>query len=242
MESSFARGLRVMLTVIEGEAIRVDRLAERLELPVSTVYRYLRTLRELDIVDERDGAYGIGARLAPAQRAGLAHDAMGRVAQPLLQELADGTGETALLAVRVGRVALCIAQVPSHRPIRMTFELGQSLPLHAGATSRALLAHAPPEVVERVLAGDLPSHTRDTPDRSKLQRQIANTRATGFATSRGELVEGAFAVAVPVFVGDAVVAALALAGPATRCTPAWQRAARPALADAGERFGRLLDG
>jgi DNA-binding IclR family transcriptional regulator len=40
-------------------------------------------------------------------------------------------------------------------------------------------------------------------------------------------------VAVPVFHGDAVIAGLALAGPASRCSHQWQVTARPLLLEAG---------
>ena len=122
----------------------------------------------------------------------------------------------------------------------MTFEIGQVLPLRAGAASRVLLAYAPQDVIERALGGPLAVYTPSTPDAEKLRRQLENIRATGFATSRGEFIPGAFAVAVPVFHGESMVAGLALAGPAARCTHKWQLLARPRLADAARSLSALL--
>jgi DNA-binding IclR family transcriptional regulator len=136
--------------------------------------------------------------------------------------------------------ALCIEQVQSPKHIRMAFEIGQMLPLHAGAASRVLLAYTPPEVIERALTTELATYTASTPDVSKLRRQLDGIHATGTATSRSEFIAGAFAVAVPVFHGEAVVAAPALAGPATRCTHRWQLAARPALAAASRKLSDQL--
>jgi DNA-binding IclR family transcriptional regulator len=229
-----------MLAVLDGEAVRADALAQRLEMPISTVYRYLKTLKDLGLLAEVDGEHSMGPALRNSRPAGISHDALARVARPVLEALAARTGETALLVVRAGNVGLCIAQVPSRHSIKMTFEVGQVLPLHAGATSRVLLAYAPDEVVERVLEGELPRFTDDTPDRQKLERQIRSTRTAGIATSRGEFIDGALAVAVPVFAGGEAVAAVALAGPASRCGPAWQRDARVALMDAGAELGELF--
>jgi DNA-binding IclR family transcriptional regulator len=229
-----------MLAVVDGEAVRADALADSLEMPISTVYRYLKTLKDLGLLEENDGVHAIGPTLRNSLPVGISHDVLARVARPVLESLAARTGETALLVVRAGSVGLCIAQVPSRHSIKMTFEVGQVLPLHAGATSRVLLAYAPEELVERVLEGELTRFTDDTPDRAKLERQIRSTRMAGIATSRGEFIDGALAVAVPVFAAGQAVAGLAVAGPAARCGPAWQRDARVALAEAGSELGELL--
>jgi IclR family KDG regulon transcriptional repressor len=237
--TSLERGLRVLLAVSDRGSVRVDSLVEQVGLPASTVYRYLRTLRELGLVEETEGWYRTGERLGKTGRA-VSNGTLAWLAKPILGELAVETGETALVTVRAGTSALCMEQVESPNHMRMAFTIGQMLPLQAGAASRVLLAYAPPDVIERALAGPLTAYTPSTPDADKLRRQLENIRATGFATSRGEFIAGAFAVAVPVFHGDSVVAGLALAGPAARCTHRWQVSARPTLAEAARSLGTLL--
>jgi DNA-binding IclR family transcriptional regulator len=237
--TSLERGLRVLLAVSDRGSVRVDSLVEQLGLPSSTVYRYLRTLREVGLVEETGGWYRIGARLGSSGRA-VSNGTLASLAKPILAGLAAETGETALITVRAGTAALCIEQVESPRHMRMAFTIGQVLPLEAGAASRVLLAYAPDDLVERALNGTLTAYTPSTPDAPKLRRQLENVRATGFATSRGEFIAGAFAVAVPVFHGDEVVAGLALAGPAARCNHRWQVTARPALAEAARKLSGLL--
>ena len=237
--TSLERGLRVLLAVSDRGSVRVDSLVDQVGLPASTVYRYLRTLRELGLVEETEGWYQPGERLGKPGRA-VSNGTLAWAAKPILRTLAADTGETALITVRAGMSALCVEQVESPRHMRMAFEIGQVLPLQAGAASRVLLAYAPPDVIERALASSLTAYTPSTPDAGKLRRQLENIRATGFATSRGEFIAGAFAVAVPVFHGDTVVAGLALAGPAGRCTHKWQVAARPALGEAARSLSSLL--
>jgi DNA-binding IclR family transcriptional regulator len=233
--SSLERGLRVLLAISDRGQVRVGALRDQLGLPTSTVYRYLRPLRDLGLVTEIDGYYRISERLLPHDRA-VSNDVLALIARPILKTLARDTGETALLTIRVGMSALCLAQVESANPVRMAFEVGQLLPLQAGAASRVLLAYAPRDVVAEVFGGVLPVHTPSTPDAGKLRRQLDSTRTLGFATSRGEYIPGAFAVAVPVFHGDDVIAGLALAGPANRCNHDWQVRARPLLTEAGRQL------
>jgi DNA-binding IclR family transcriptional regulator len=45
-DTSFARGLRVFLAIADRGLVRADELATLLETPLSTVYRYLRTLTD----------------------------------------------------------------------------------------------------------------------------------------------------------------------------------------------------
>jgi hypothetical protein len=85
-----------------------------------------------------------------------------------------------------------------------------TLPAHATAIGKALLAFAPREVV--VAATQLTAytpHTLHTVDR--LQRALGIVRLTRSAVARGELVLGESAVAVPVFgCAGEVIAALEL--------------------------------
>ena len=50
--TSLARALGVLAIVVDRGEARADEIAEELALPVSTVYRYLRDLREAGFVVE----------------------------------------------------------------------------------------------------------------------------------------------------------------------------------------------
>jgi hypothetical protein len=60
-DTSFARGMRLLLTVAERGEIRADELSSLLAMPVSTVYRYLRTLVDFGIVDRQGGQFRLGS-------------------------------------------------------------------------------------------------------------------------------------------------------------------------------------
>ena len=55
-DTSFARGLRVLLTIADRGEIRADELSALLETPISTIYRYLRTLSGFGFVDRQGRA------------------------------------------------------------------------------------------------------------------------------------------------------------------------------------------
>jgi len=62
-DTSFARGLRVLLTIADRGEVRADELSTLLDTPVSTIYRYLRTLTEFGFVERQEAGYRIGSRL-----------------------------------------------------------------------------------------------------------------------------------------------------------------------------------
>ena len=94
--------------------------------------------------------------------------------------------------------------------------VGSRLPMHATGVGKVLLAHAPDEVQQRVLA-DL---TRVT----AVHRHPAGPAATpaaqvlrdGYATTAEEMSLGACSVAVPVRRGGEVVAALGIVVPSLK--------------------------
>jgi DNA-binding IclR family transcriptional regulator len=162
-------------------------------------------------------------------------------AQPVLEDLVVDTLETAVLSIRTGTHALCLAQADSRHAIKVAFRIGQLLPLHAGAGQRLLLAFAPPGVQDRVLVAPLRRYTAVTPSAEDLRRSLEPVRLARWAVSMGELTPGAVAVAAPVVHHGRVIAALTVAGPSERCTPTWQREARAALDRASRALTRHLE-
>ena len=143
-----------------------------------------------------------------------------RIAQPFLQELSDRTRETATLSIAVGDDSrVYVDQVTPEREVIMSVTLGKPYPLHAGASSRALLAFLPDKQIEAYLdSGPLSSVTATTIiDAAALRLDMADVRATGWARSTAERQTGAASVAAPVLGHDGhAVAVISVCGPAER--------------------------
>jgi DNA-binding IclR family transcriptional regulator len=238
-DTSFARGLRILLTIADRGEVRAEELSALLETPASTVYRYLRTLMEFGFVDRRDGRYLIGPRLVIGSGTNVTSEQLIRVADPVLRHLATETGETAVMMRRIGLSAVCLHQVESSNALRVAFEPGAMLPLHAGATNRVLLAFALPEIVDEVMAAGLEPITPDTPTDATLLETLEDIRKTGIGRSEGELISGTVGIAAPVFRDGAIVGAVGVVGPADRCGLAWRSRVSRLLPDAART---IMDG
>ena len=240
-DTSFARGLRLLLVIADRGAIRADDLAMLLDMPLSTAYRYLRTLTEFGFVDRHDGRYRLGPKLVIGSGSHVTSDLLIRLSEPVLRMLVESQGETAVVMRRVGLSAMCLHQYESRHGIRVALEPGATYPLHAGAGSRVLLSFAPPEVVEEVIAPGLEALTPTTPSETPLRKGLDEIRESGIAFSEGELIDGSVSIAVPVFRDDGIVGALALWGPHARCGTAWRDRAKGALEHAARSLTAELD-
>jgi DNA-binding IclR family transcriptional regulator len=139
-------------------------------------------------------------------------------ARAVLQRLSAETGESAQLYVREGDQRVCVATHERPTGLRDTVPLGAVLPLTKGSGGRVLLAWA------------------EDRDRFPVDAAVlAEVRDTGWAATVGEREAGVASVSAPVRVGDQVVAALGVSGPAERLGPdPGARFAEPVLAAAAD--------
>jgi DNA-binding IclR family transcriptional regulator len=240
-DTSFARGLRVLLTVADRGEIRADELSSLLDTPISTIYRYLRTLTEFGFTERNEAGYRLGPRLVIESGEQVTAEALIRAADPILMDLAERTGETAIISRRVGLAAMRLHQVESAHPLRVSLDAGATSPLHAGALSKVLLAFAPSDVLDAVIASGLPTLTATTPDEARLRADLAAIVDAGFAVTEGESIVGSVAIAAPILRSDGIVAAVGVVGPSSRCGRRWRRLAERLVPEAARAIATAID-
>jgi len=241
--SSLERGLTILSEVAGAGDTTVEEVAHRLGLPVSTTYRYIRTLRESGYLSEDAGIYRPGPALLALSGRHLVQTHLAEVGTAVLQGIVDAVGETAVLIIRVGTQAMCLRRAEPDKAIRYTFAVNELLPLHAGAGQRLLLAWAPADVVKQVLGnGDLARFTERTPTVEQVTAGLGQIRQAGWVLSRGELDPGSVSVAVPVFAHSEMVCSLNVAGPESRCSSkAWLRSTLAVLRAAADNLSTALE-
>lgn len=143
------------------------------------------------------------------------------VTRPLLQRLADATGETAHLCVVDQSQCYYLDKIDSSKSVRIATYVGQRLPLHCSAVGKTLMSGMTAEEVDRVIAEcGLPRFTETTiTDREQLVEELDRIRKTGCAHDNEEYEIGLRCVAAPVMDSlGRVVAAISVAGPVQRFT------------------------
>jgi DNA-binding IclR family transcriptional regulator len=219
----------------------IDELAQAIDVPKSTAYRYVALLRELNFVtDNGRGGY----HLAPLvlQMAAAAEAAMSYIdiAYPIMDRLSESTGETVLLLRRVGDTGVCISRVESANPIRLFFEVGRAMPLHLGASPKVLLANMPlrerTAYLARVAKADPEMQARLT----RFVEDLDEIRETGISISQAEITPDIWAVAAPVIDGDRVVASISVAGPAYRLHDSFPSSIKALTSAAAQQISAAL--
>ena len=181
-------------------------------LPISTVHRLASELTAYGMLERTgDAHYRVGLRL----RVLGSHDQhvpdLHERARSVLDDLAATTGTDARLGVLGEPDVTFIEKVNGHQA-SSTFAHAATVPAHASALGKALLAFSPLRTVDTLIAHGLKRYTAYTitsPER--LRRALAEIRVSHLAISRWEMRAGSCAIAAPVFgPGGRIVCALEL--------------------------------
>jgi len=225
------RAIAVLDALADGGAeLGTNEIARRTGINASSISRLLSTLTDARLVQHlpATGRYRLGVRILQLASAARENLDLRAVARPLLEELAELSGETVTLSLPGEHDVLTVDFVQSSRSVRSVAEIGRNSIAHAPATGKIFLAcggHLPD--------GDLPAFTEATiTDRSDLAAAIVEIGARGYAVAVRERDNDLSAMAVPVLDrAGQLIAILGVQGPATRFDIAMMSALVPALRD-----------
>lgn len=227
------------------EGVQLAELARRGGFPLSTAHRLAGALVRdgFATFDEPTRRYHLGLKLfALAARVSNAHGFAG-AALPVLQELAAQTREAALMSVLEGQHQLYVHYVKGPQQVNVIGEPGRLGPLHNTSMGKVLIAFAPRDVREDLLA-TLPLEAtgpNTIVDRDAFAEEIAAVRQRGFAIADQEHETGIRAVGVPVLSPDGhALAAISIASPSFRMSVEDCVDVVPTLTDAARRLALLL--
>jgi DNA-binding IclR family transcriptional regulator len=221
-----------------GQAWTVSAIAEQLGLHRSTASRLISTLLARGFL-ERAG--GEGLRLGPeAIRLGtiaIAGSELMAVAAPVIEALAQHTGEAVTLAVASGGQVLTVAEAPGRHFVSSRDWIGVATPAHCTADGKVLLAYG---ALAPVTGQPQPLTPATIVDATALEQELAVVRRRGWATAHGELELGLYGVAAPVHSGERCVAALCISGPEYRFSGTFEDRLAPRCLEAAGQLRRRL--
>ena len=117
-----------------GPVLSAADIAERLQIPKSTTYRYISALKTHGLIEDdiRTGYYRLGMKLLQLGHS-VTKQSLLDVALPVMEQISRQTGETVILSgLRQGQ-GICLEKVEGHHALRVSHERGAVFPLHAGA-------------------------------------------------------------------------------------------------------------
>ncbi len=204
----------------ERRELALSEICYRVDLPKTTVFRYLQTLCACGFLthDPDTALYRIGLRVWELGQSVHEPLRIREIALPAMRELRDRFNETVNLGVLDGLDVVYLEIIESRRSLRMQAQLGGRDPIYSTALGKAVLAFKPEDQWRAHLPRELAPRTERTvtaPD--KLRQSLVRVRECGYAFDDQENEDGARCIAAPIVnhAGHAL-AAISLSAPASR--------------------------
>lgn len=215
-DSVIGRLVRLLETFdAEHTAQSPSEISRRAGLPASTGHRLVADLVASGLLErDEEGRARIGIRLWELATRGSLALGLRQAALPAMEKVQAALRQHTQLGVFDDDQVLFLERLSHPEAGANITRIAGRLPLHASTSGLVLLAAAPPEVLERVLAGPLPELAPGTlTDPRDLRRKVAEVRRLGFAVAPGSVESVSTGIAVPVRDHGVVVAALGVVLP-----------------------------
>lgn len=162
---------------------------------------------------------------------------------PVLSDIVQRTNESAQIAAIDGTDVFYIHKMNGPYYSDVNTQIGMKNPIHATSTGKVLLAYSDEKTIDNAI--NLPhsaftEHTITNP--IQLKKELSKVRSQGYSFSVGELSEGNYSLAFPVWnYENEVVCALSIVDPLTRMNKDklkdYMRILRQGAKEASERLG-----
>ena len=219
-----------VLSALENGPASLAQLVKATGLARPTAHRIAVALETHRLLTrDAQGRFVLGPRIGELASA-AGEDRLLAVAQPVLLQLRDHTGESAQLYRPHADTRICVAAAERTSGLRDTVPVGAALPMTAGSAAQVLLAWEEGGRMHRGLRGA--KFTATT---------LAQVRRRGWAATAAEREPGVASVSAPVRgPGGRVLAAVSVSGPIERLTRSPGRLHAQAVVAAGDKISKLL--
>lgn len=188
---------------LEPDGGTTTAVARSVEMARPTAHRLLTSLAREGLVDrdDRSGRWHLGPELYLLGASAAARYDVGPAARAVVRELARATGESAFWSARRGGETVCVVSEEGSFPLRShVLHEGVRFPLGVASAGLVILAHLPErELEEQLAAHDLVPVWGEAHGVDALRARVQETRAAGYATNPGLVVEGSWGMGAVVF-------------------------------------------
>ncbi|MGO4145684.1 IclR family transcriptional regulator [Paenarthrobacter sp. YAF11_1] len=200
-ESVLSRAVRIVEAFGAGDtALSVTEISHRSGLHLATASRLIEELTKLGWLErDKERKVRIGVRMWEVVSRASPTLSLREAAMPVMEDLHAIVGHHTQLGVLEGDDVLFIERLTAPGAVINYTRVASRLALHASSSGLLLLAYAPAEQQERVIAGPLEGFTENTiRTPSGLRAALAQVRQQGYAFLAGHIHPEATGIAVPV--------------------------------------------
>jgi DNA-binding IclR family transcriptional regulator len=244
--STADRAIEILAAFTETHPIwTAGELATRFDMPRSTTYRYLNSLRSYGLIaDDENGGLRLGARIIALARVAKSSASIVTAATPSLRVLSEKFGEMVALSERIGHEIIPLERLECRHQVRITFMRGEMLPWPATAAAKILLAFADPSDIDELFRLFTPTkytaHTISSV--GGLKKELALIRKKGFAVSDEERDDGVRGIAAAIVrTGSSARYCVSVGGPSFRLSDDKLKEISEAISQAARTISQALD-
>jgi DNA-binding IclR family transcriptional regulator len=213
--------LRILESLDQSPAgLQLKDVAARTGINKSTVHRFLSHLEaEAYLFRDLQGTYMLGPKLVRLGSSVNFQATLCNISRPILEKLRKMTNETVNLAVLAGSDVLYLDVLEGLHNFRFVSQVGMRRALHCTSLGKAILANMEEERRQKILAAIqfTPDTSRTLTSVARLNKDLIQIRAQGYALDDEEAVVGARCIGAPIWGEDGkVVGAISLSGPVSR--------------------------
>jgi DNA-binding IclR family transcriptional regulator len=182
-----------ILRVLARGPLGVTEIADRADLPKSTVSRLLAALEGEGAVEqlEAGGGYSIGGALAMLGASSNPSAGLRSIIRPFIEELAMLTGGSAGFTIREGDSGYWVDDVDDgDELVKLADQTGQSYPLHTIASGIAVLAKLSTDALESYVSSEHVTDDEQLLDADVLRRRVGRVGSDGVVVSKEDLDPG----------------------------------------------------
>ncbi len=212
----------------------LEDLTQKTGLNKTTCFRFLKTMRQLGLVEQDRKTYHLGPKIVSLGLKALKGLNIRQEALPVMQKLREETGETVNLSLLSGTEIIFIERVMSDYIVNSNINVGDRLPVYCASMGKVILAFMSEEraaaIVSQLRFKARTERTISSP--TSLKKELTEIRDRGYAINNEELEKGLRAVAAPIidYTGEAFAA----------INVAWTTARRPSRRTFTDFAGKVV--
>ena len=196
----------------------VSDMAQRVGLSKPTANRILATLVYGGLLEQnaQTSKYMIGSGLFNLGSLFLLTRDIVKVAEPIIKELSELTGEVVNVHIRDKSYSIIVLREESKHTFRFAHHVGSFFPAYAVAAGKALLSELTDAEIDHLYPREklTPLTAKTLATRKELKKELEQVRETGVAFNREQSRESVESVAAVIRdAGGTAVAAMSIAAP-----------------------------
>ncbi|AGB38886.1 IclR family transcriptional regulator [Natronococcus occultus] len=216
---TLSRAVKILNTLMRLDGAQITELAEIMDMNRGTIYTYLRTLEQEEMVVQNGNQYELAYTMLVYGEYVRNQSTLYRAGKEYIDELAAKTGQYSHIVVEEKGRGVNLYKSRGEEAVGSEYQSAKFQQrdfLHITASGKAILASLATERVDEIIdEHGLPKRTEHTiTNRQELFDELADIRERGYSINDEEEIEGFRAVGAPITdrSGD-VIGSLSVSGP-----------------------------